>query len=100
FVRPHSPSFLTLRSSDLFLYLKQLNSIENFITENKLALLYISRPNCSVCHGLKPQVQELMTKYPDIQLAHIDADEVQEVAGRFRSEEHTSELQSRFDLVC
>src|SRR5699024_12248649 len=26
--------------------------------------------------------------------------EVQEVAGKLRSEEHTSELQSRFELVC
>src|SRR5699024_1101860 len=65
---------------------KQLSSIEEidaFIQEHQLSFLYISRENCSVCHGLLPQVQELMEKYPEIQLAHIDADEVEEVAGRF-----------------
>ncbi|WP_330949351.1 thioredoxin family protein [Virgibacillus sp. MG-45] len=63
--------------------LQSMEAIEHFITANKLAFLYISQPNCSVCHGLLPQVQTLMEQFPQIQLGHIDAHEVEAVAGRF-----------------
>lgn len=63
--------------------IKSIEHIETFITENRLAFLYFSRPNCSVCHGLLPQVQQLMNSYPQINTAHINVEEVQEVAGRF-----------------
>lgn len=57
--------------------------IDEFLQEHQLAFLYISQPHCSVCHGLLPQVQQLMTKYPEIKLGHINAEEVMEVASRF-----------------
>lgn len=63
--------------------LTDMEMAENFLQENQLAFLYISRPNCSVCHSLLPQVQELMKKYPEIKLGHINAEDVEEVAGRF-----------------
>jgi thioredoxin-like negative regulator of GroEL len=66
-----------------FIELKTLQDVENFIEENTLAFLYISRPDCSVCHGLLPQVKELMVKYTKINLGHIDASVVEDVAGRF-----------------
>ncbi|MBM7599714.1 thiol-disulfide isomerase/thioredoxin [Virgibacillus halotolerans] len=66
-----------------FQTLTSLNMVESFIDKHPLAFLYISRPNCSVCHGLLPQVQELMMRYPDIHLAHIDVTEVPELAGKF-----------------
>ncbi|HEX6593153.1 MAG TPA: thioredoxin family protein [Bacillota bacterium] len=63
--------------------LTSIEQIDGFIEKHPLAFLYISQQNCSVCHGLLPQVQKLMEKYPEIKLAHIDADEVEQVAGRF-----------------
>lgn len=66
-----------------FTELTTIDIVDNFIKEQQLSFLYISRPNCSVCHGLLPQVQQLMTKYPEIKLGHINADEVMEVASRF-----------------
>lgn len=57
--------------------------IDEFLHEHQLAFLYISQPNCNVCHGLLPQVQQLMEKYPKIKLGHINAAEVMEVASRF-----------------
>lgn len=66
--------------------LTDLNSVEmidSFIAENQLAFLYLSRTNCSVCHGLLPQVQELFEAYPEIKLGHINVDDVPEVAGKF-----------------
>ena len=65
---------------------QQLTSIEEadaFIETNPLSFLYISRENCSVCHSLWPQVQKLLETLPQIELARIDAGEVEAVAGRF-----------------
>lgn len=67
----------------IFEELQSISMVNQFIEDHKLSLLFVSRPNCSVCHGLFPQVKELMVKYPEIKLGHIDATEVEEVAGRF-----------------
>lgn len=63
--------------------LQTLDEVIDFIQAHQLAFLYISRQNCSVCHGLLPQVQQMMMKYPAIKLGHIDADAVKEIAGYF-----------------
>ncbi|WP_203363897.1 thioredoxin family protein [Bacillus sp. REN10] len=60
-----------------------LSTIHEKITENKLTLLYISRPNCSVCHAVLPQVEKLLTNYPEIQSFQVNADEVPEIAGEY-----------------
>ncbi|MCA0971976.1 thioredoxin family protein [Halobacillus litoralis] len=64
--------------------MQSLHSIEEmdpFIQQEAITLLYISQPNCSVCHALLPQVEELLEDYPSIQARHMDASEVPEVAG-------------------
>lgn len=66
-----------------FTKISSINMADQFIKEHQLAFLYISRPDCSVCHGLLPQVRELMEKYPKIHLGHINAGEVEEVASKF-----------------
>lgn len=66
--------------------LNQVHSIEeakNLIDHEALSLLYISQPNCSVCHSLLPQVEDLLTDYPRISSLHLDASEVPEVASEF-----------------
>jgi len=66
-----------------FTELTTIEMVMNFIQTHQLSFLYISQPNCSVCHGLLPQVQQLMIKYPEINLGHINTDEVMEVASHF-----------------
>lgn len=66
-----------------FTNLYSIDSIEEFIHSSTITFLYISRPDCSVCHGLKPQVIELMKEFPEIALGHINAAEVEEIAGHF-----------------
>lgn len=66
-----------------FTKLTTIEMVMDFIQKNELSFLYISRQDCSVCHGLLPQVQQMMEKYPEIKLGHIDADTVMEVAGHF-----------------
>ncbi|RBW70893.1 thioredoxin family protein [Bacillus taeanensis] len=63
--------------------LENINEVNAFIKENELAFLYISTSTCSVCHALKPKVEQLLIKFPDIKTGYIDAEELTEVAGRF-----------------
>ncbi|GIN93410.1 thioredoxin-like protein YdfQ [Siminovitchia terrae] len=60
-----------------------LEEIQTTINESKLTLLYISRPDCSVCHGLLPQVKELLYEFPSVVSIHVDADEIPEIAGEY-----------------
>ncbi|WP_042142281.1 thioredoxin family protein [Paucisalibacillus sp. EB02] len=66
-----------------FSNLDSIEKIDEFIQSNTLAFIYISRPNCSVCHGLLPQVQHLMVPFPEIKLAHVNAAQVETIAGHF-----------------
>ncbi len=63
--------------------LTSLEEVNNFIKQNQLTFLYFTTPNCSVCHGLQPQIEEMMTQYPEIKARHIDASKVPEAAGQF-----------------
>lgn len=60
----------------------QISSIERLrdVIVDGLALVYVSHPGCSVCHGLKPQIDELLTSFPDVRTYEIDSAEVPEVA--------------------
>lgn len=66
-----------------FKELRTLIEIDTFLEEQQLAFLFISRPNCGICQALLPQVKEVMQDYPEIKLGYINADNVEEVAGRF-----------------
>src|SRR3712207_7929326 len=67
---------------------------------------------CAPCRAIAPAIEELATQYKGkVKVAKIDIDNNQQVAEQygirsiptlliFRSEEHTSELQSRQYLVC
>ncbi|MGM1019836.1 MAG: thioredoxin family protein [Bacillota bacterium] len=63
--------------------LTSLDSIEAFMENNTWAFLYISRPECSVCHSILPKLRDLLEHYPQIQLGHINANQVEAVAARF-----------------
>ncbi len=66
-----------------FKTLTSIKDTETFIEENELAFLYITMPNCSVCHGLQPQMEEMFSNYPKIKTRTIDASELTEIAGKF-----------------
>jgi thioredoxin-like negative regulator of GroEL len=57
--------------------------IEEMIQQNELVFLYVSRPECSVCHALLPKIRDLLKPYPMVHLVHINASQVEEVASRF-----------------
>ncbi|KAA6451258.1 thioredoxin family protein [Bacillus swezeyi] len=57
-------------------------SIEKFIKDHAISFIYISRPQCPVCHAVLPQLRVLLTRFPSIKLGHINAD-IEGIAGRF-----------------
>ncbi|MBR0600291.1 thioredoxin family protein [Sinanaerobacter chloroacetimidivorans] len=63
--------------------LESLESIDKFIIENKVAMLYFSSQNCSVCVGLLPKIKELLKKYSKIAYAKVEIDEVQLTVGKY-----------------
>lgn len=67
-----------------FAALQSIEAMDQFISENQLAFLYVTMPNCSVCHGLLPQIETMFEQYPEIATRTIDASEVQEIAGRLQ----------------
>lgn len=64
-----------------FQQLLTIEEVDAFIAENTLSFLYISQPNCSVCHGLLPQVEQLLTKFPFIKTGHIHSNKLPAIAG-------------------
>lgn len=66
-----------------FQSLTSIEETEQFIAQHDLAFLYITMPNCSVCHGLQPQIEKMLATYPKIKSRTIDASVVTEIAGKF-----------------
>lgn len=66
-----------------FQELTSMDEIDSFITSNQLAFLFLSRPNCSVCVSLLPQIKTVMENYPSVKTAYINTEVIPEVAGRF-----------------
>ncbi|PFA68420.1 thiol reductase thioredoxin [Bacillus sp. AFS015802] len=60
-----------------------LEAIHAVLKSEKLVLLYISRPDCSVCHALLPQVKGVLEKFKSVISIHADAEEIPEIAGEF-----------------
>ncbi|MBE5676188.1 thioredoxin family protein [Staphylococcus sp. SS87] len=63
---------------------KQLNSVEAFqvfINQHPLAVVHVMRDQCSVCHAVLPQIEDLMQAYPNVPLAVINQSHVEAIAG-------------------
>lgn len=63
---------------------KQLNSVEAFqafIKQHPLAVVHVMRDQCSVCHAVLPQIEDLMKSYPNVPLAVINQSHVGAIAG-------------------
>lgn len=62
--------------------IKSIEAFHEFINHHRFSFIFISREECGVCHALLPQVVELLQRFPGIQLGHIDAGVVEEIAGQ------------------
>lgn len=61
--------------------LKSYPQVEDFIHGHELSFLYVSRPDCSVCHAILPKLRMLLDPFPSIDLGQVNAMEVEEIAG-------------------
>ena len=59
-----------------------LTEVQDILQQSSVAVIYLSMPNCSVCHAVRPRLEELLTHY-DIPALHLDAFETPEVASKF-----------------
>jgi thioredoxin-like negative regulator of GroEL len=66
---------------NIMITLNSIEEINEFISSNKLAFLYISSNNCDVCTVLFPKIEEVLCKYPKITYKKVDVDKLPEVAG-------------------
>ncbi|SER18892.1 Thioredoxin [Gracilibacillus ureilyticus] len=66
-----------------FTTLQTETEIHQFIDNNPLSFVYISKNNCSVCHSLYPQIQSVMQEFPNIRLGYIVIDELPSLAGQW-----------------
>lgn len=60
-----------------------LSALNERIAGAEQLLVYVSHPGCSVCHALKPQIEEMLEQFPDIESVSVDSDEVPDVAGAY-----------------
>lgn len=60
-----------------------IDELNTFVEKQPLSIVFVTRPGCSVCHGLLPQVENLLLDYPKIKGRQVNADKVPAVAGLF-----------------
>ncbi|MBF7024948.1 thioredoxin family protein [Staphylococcus kloosii] len=61
--------------------LHSLEEFHNFIETQRLAVLHVMRDNCSVCHAVLPQVEDLVKEYDGVAFGVINQSEVEAIAG-------------------
>ncbi|NJP38099.1 thioredoxin family protein [Alkalicoccus luteus] len=63
--------------------MSSLKEVESVIEAEPLALVYLSREQCSVCHALKPQLEQWVLEESGLQPLAVSVDDIPEAAGRF-----------------
>src|SRR5207249_12306210 len=92
------PSFPTRRSSDLQGGVNFAFSDASLVTSADGEILIALKPVHASTTAYAEKLRTILGKrFPDLTVFFQPADIVSQI---LRSEEHTSELQSRFDLVC
>lgn len=62
--------------------IETMQEYEQFIADNPIALVYYSTLLCGVCHVMKPQVESLVSLYPDVKMAEVVMDELPEISAQ------------------
>ena len=65
--------------------IKTKQQFDEFISKNKVFLLYYSTPQCNVCKILKPKLEELISDaFPEMKMGYINSELLPEVAAQER----------------
>jgi len=69
----------------MFVKMKEIKELNEKVKEKGLTLVYFGQPNCSVCHGLKPQVEKKLSEFSkDIQFLEVNTQDIPEVSGEYQ----------------
>lgn len=68
----------------MFQKLESIEQMNEKINTNVFNFFYITQPNCSVCHGLFPQIESILKAYPEIHCYEIDASETPDITGNYQ----------------
>lgn len=63
--------------------LKSMYEIEEFLHNNEQAILYFSSDECSVCHSVENQLQDLLVNFPHLKASKVKVPELMEVTGKY-----------------
>lgn len=69
----------------MFKQVSNIDELNNLVQNNEMVMVYFSQPTCSVCHGLKPQVEKKLAEFTDDMLfLDVNTLEVPEVTGEYQ----------------
>lgn len=60
-----------------------LDQLAERIASHPMVLVYLSRPDCSVCTALKPAVSAMIDDVPEAESWYVDLDRFPEAAGTY-----------------
>lgn len=61
--------------------LTSIDEYHSFINKHPLVVIHVMRDNCSVCHAVLPQIEDMLREFPDIPLGVVNQSNVEEIAG-------------------
>lgn len=61
-------------------YIKSNEEFKNIKEENSMVIAYFGSEICGVCTALKPKIEELLKRYPNIKAVQADVDISPEIA--------------------
>lgn len=69
----------------MFENIYEIEQLNEKVSKEGLTLVYFGQPNCSVCHGLKPQVEKKLAEFSDdISFVEVNTFDIPEVSGEYQ----------------
>ncbi|MDZ7834486.1 MAG: thioredoxin family protein [Alkalibacterium sp.] len=68
---------------DGFKEAKSLEELREHVDQNERAFLFLYGQNCSVCHGVLPQIKPIVEGYPSIRTMQADVEKIPEISGEY-----------------
>ncbi len=63
--------------------IKNNEDLNKLINENDMLLIYFGSNSCSVCHAMKPKVEQLLGKYPKIKGVSVIVENSVELSAKY-----------------
>ena len=64
-------------------FINSQDSLNELITNDEMLLVYFGDENCNVCVAIKPKLEEILKKYPNIKSVQIDVEKSIQIAASY-----------------